>query len=521
MKIYRIPSLFLSFFLIFFTGCEDDDFTAVDLPSEVGDIQLNLSISNDDSGDVTASATGAGFIAFNFLFGEVEGEEPTLVTAGRDVTYTYPEGTFTMTVTGISPAGITEVVTTQEIVVSFTPPTNLTTDIQIDDRNVTVIPSADDATSFEVFFGDVENEEPRMIMAGGQAEHVYQVDSTFVIRTIARSASVNTLERTDTVTVRLTETLRVPVDFESEATGLQFVAFGGASSVVVDNPVSGGVNTSSRVAFGNKSSGAETFAGSFFELDEPINFSLGGRISLDFYSPNVDAVVKLRLEPAGGSESLGIEVDARTTVADEWETLVYDFRGFDLNAVPFVRVVVFFDFGNVGDNTDYFFDNIRQIENEAVAMLPEGFEAAEEGFELLVFGGAANPSVVPNPASSGINTSANVVSVLKADNSETFAGIVVRFPESVDFSAQQRVQVDVLSPKSGVTISLRAQDEADFNVGLTGDVTNTVVNEWETLTFDLSGIDPSLNLNEIVLFFDNGVQGDGSTYFFDNIRLIN
>lgn len=205
MKIYRIPSLFLSFFLIFFTGCEDDDFTAVELPSEVGEIQLNFSVSNNDSGDVTVSATGEGFIAFSFLFGDAEDEEPTLVSAGRDFTHTYSEGTFTLTVTGVSPAGITEVMVTQELVVAFTQPTNLVTNIRTNNRNISVIPSADNVTSFEVFFGDTENEEPTMIIPGDTATHTYEVDGEFVIKTIARGVSVTPVERLDTVQVVLLE----------------------------------------------------------------------------------------------------------------------------------------------------------------------------------------------------------------------------------------------------------------------------------------------------------------------------
>ncbi len=203
MQAYKLLSLLTVPFLIFCWSCTtDDDFTAVNLPTEAGDIQLNFRVSDDDSGDVTVVATGAGFQLFSFFFGDVEDEEPTVILPGRDVTHTYPEGTFTMKVIGQSAGGSTQEMT-QEIVVSFTPPANLVTNIAIDNRDVTVTPEADNAAVFEIFFGDVDNEEPTVVMPGSSADHTYAEDGQYVIRTVARSASVNTLERKDTIQVEL------------------------------------------------------------------------------------------------------------------------------------------------------------------------------------------------------------------------------------------------------------------------------------------------------------------------------
>ena len=56
------------------------------------------------------------------------------------------------------------------------------------------------------------------------------------------------------------------------------------------------------------------------------------------------------------------------------------------------------------------------------------------------------------------------------------------------------------------------------------DVNTTVENTWETLVFDFETlIDPSFSYNRIVIFFEfiPDLAGDGSTYYFDDIELIN
>ena len=56
------------------------------------------------------------------------------------------------------------------------------------------------------------------------------------------------------------------------------------------------------------------------------------------------------------------------------------------------------------------------------------------------------------------------------------------------------------------------------------DVNTTVENTWETLVFDFETlIDPAFDYNRIVIFFEFVVDlaGDGSTYYFDDIELIN
>ncbi len=128
-----------------------------------------------------------------------------------------------------------------------------------------------------------------------------------------------------------------------EGTPPAFTGFGGANSMVVDNPDASGENTSMKVGESLKNFGAEVWAGSYFDVAAPLDMVTYPRISVKTWSPAAGVVVKLKLEnQADPNES--VEVDVNTTVAEEWETLTFDFSSLSPTGT-YDRVVLFFDFG--------------------------------------------------------------------------------------------------------------------------------------------------------------------------------
>lgn len=130
-------------------------------------------------------------------------------------------------------------------------------------------------------------------------------------------------------------------DFEGTAPA--FTGFGGASSMVIDNPDATGENTTTKAAESLKPFGAETWAGSFFDVAAPLDLTTYSSISIKTWSPAVGTVIRLKLENQANGDEF-VEVDATTTVAEAWETLT-----FDLSSAPaftYDRIVLFFDFGN-------------------------------------------------------------------------------------------------------------------------------------------------------------------------------
>jgi flagellin-like hook-associated protein FlgL len=315
----------------------------------------------------------------------------------------------------------------------------------------------------------------------------------------------------------------LPVDFESTELTYDFGGFEGADSAIETNPDQTGENTSATVMRTIKTDGAQFFAGTFLNLDEPIDFSVNKGISIQSWSPKVGIPVRIRLEDAGNTA--GIEVDVTTTAASGWETLTFDFTNQINPAVNYVRVVVFFEFvaDLPGDGTTYYYDNIEVVEagdgTPGVA-LPVDFESTEltyvfEGFE------GADSAIETNPDQTGENTSATVMRTIKTDGAQFFAGTFLNLDEPIDFSVNKGISIQSWSPKAGIPVRIRLED-AGNTAGIEVDVTTTAASGWETLTADFTNlVNPSINYVRVIIFYEFVVDlpGDGTTYYYDNIEV--
>ena len=124
-----------------------------------------------------------------------------------------------------------------------------------------------------------------------------------------------------------------------------------------------------------------------------------------------------------------------------------------------------------------------------------------------------------NPSPAGENTSAKVAKQVKPNGAETWGGAFIQLPDPVDFSSMTEMEFKAWSPKAGINVLLKVENATDGGVFHEVQVTNTKAGEWETLTFDMSTIDKTKDYHKVVIFFDFGVNGDGSEYFYDDIKL--
>jgi hypothetical protein len=108
----------------------------------------------------------------------------------------------------------------------------------------------------------------------------------------------------------------VPVDFETS--NPEFESFGEKDGdviiTVVENPVSGGINTSGKVVEVVYLAGTEPWAGFFFDLAEKVDFSVNRTIKIKVYSPEVGHNITLKLEDIEDA-NIKNEKQALTTVA--------------------------------------------------------------------------------------------------------------------------------------------------------------------------------------------------------------
>lgn len=518
MKIFSIKNSLLALLLIGAFSCSKEEFVEL-MAGPPSDINLTFSIASDDTGELTVfpEATGASY--FEVFYGDVSGETPETIEAGQSGKHIYAEGTYTMRAIAYSISG-ESVEATQDINIQFTAPENLEVDVVIDPVNtnmVTVTPTADNATLYEIYFGDAENEEPTTIMDGESATHTYAETGTYTLRVIAKSASVNTLEYTEELNiVKPAVQLTLPIDFENPEISYVFTSFGGADLSVVENPDPSGENTSANVGRLFKTAGSEGWAGGFLQLPSPIDFDAADQFSVKVWSPKSGIVVRLKVENESNGD-IFYEADATTTTSDQWENLTYDFSGID-KSQSYHKVVIFFDFGNPGDDSEYFFDDFALSSLTQPFSLPINFEAENVDYTFTDFGNVST-SRIDNPDPSGSNTSAKVAALNKASGAETWGGTFMQLGDPIDFDANDQLAVKVWSPKSGIVVKMKVENSGNPDINYEVDVINTMSNTWEELVYDFSSIDKSQTYDRVVVFFDFGANGDGSDYYFDDIRL--
>ena len=204
MKIFKhLLLLFITTGLLVSCGGDDDDNPMEDLVAP-SNVMANIDIAQDDTGTVTVTPTADGASSFEVLFGDEDNEAATTLAPGQSATNVYEEGTYTISVTAIGSDG-QETQITSPITVAFTAPTNLMVDVVISEENpfeVTVTPTADDATMFAILFGDEEaGADATTIMAGENAVHVYEEVGEYTITVTAMGASATTVEVTETVLI--------------------------------------------------------------------------------------------------------------------------------------------------------------------------------------------------------------------------------------------------------------------------------------------------------------------------------
>ena len=519
MKIIKSINVLLLAILLSACASDNEVFETVDSIAAPSNISADIIISQDNTGSVTITPNGEGASQFEIYFNDGS-DENAILSIGESVERIYPEGNYQVKIVGI---GLndqsTEVLV--PLVVSFLPPENLIVTIENDPANnfkINISATADYATMFEVYFGDVLNEEPSLLMTDEIISHTYSEVGEYEVRVIARSGVDGAIETSQIVVISdIVFAYELFQDFEG--TPPIFTEFGDIGSTqVVTNPNLGGINTTNHTAQLDKATGSEVWGGTFFELNnQAIDFGGIKKMRFKTYSPFVGKVVKLKLENADAS--ITHEVDMVTTVANSWELLTFDFA--DAPEAEYIRVVVFFDFGTIGDGTLYYFDQMEVGEGSLVSTEPslmiEDFEGTPPVF--IEFGNIEAPLIIPNFDTSGINNTLTVASQLKTAGSEVWAGSFFEVSPSLDLGSYNNLSVMTYAPVVGAVIKLKLEN-ADASIVYEVDLESTVLNQWEELVYDFSDA-PEADYIRIVIFFDFGNPGNDSIYYYDQFQLTN
>ncbi len=548
----HIKKLLVLFLVInVFNSCdkEETSYALEDISAPIN-IKAIFNISQDDTGTVTVTPTAEGASTFEVYFGDVEGETPEKVSPGETATHVYAEGEFNLRVVAIGMTGLkSELV--RVVTISFSAPEDLIADIAISDSNpfeVSVTPSATNATVYDVYFGDVEDEEPTTIMDGEAAVHIYAETGDYTIRIVARGAGAATVEISEVVTISgvspCTAETEENIDpangdinwtFKTNDVAHTFDAFGNISGAIANNPITDGINASCFVQKVVKTEGCETWSGLGKELGTALDFTAATTnkiFTMKVLAETQITEVTLRLErlPFPDTDP-AIEAVASITEVGVWQELTFDFSA--INTGTYKSMIIYFERNQGCDGDVYYFDDIKQVGATAAAKpeMPINFEATNLDYTWNGFGssdfGPIPAGVIANPDASGANTSANVVQIEKLSGAQVWAGASLDLAGPVNFDNGTTVKVKVWSPRIGTPILFKMEDstsppDGNGNPTIVVEVivNSTVAMAWEELTFDLTtfgAFSTTNSYDRVILFPDFNNGGQGETFYFDDI----
>ena len=280
------------------------------------------------------------------------------------------------------------------------------------------------------------------------------------------------------------------------------------------NPDPNEINSSDNVAKITTNDGTLPFV--FVDNEYILDFSVRNQIQIDVYSPAVGKSVQFVIEKFNDF-NINIPLVATTTVANEWETLTFDFSGAEPDT--YGRIVIYMDFGGTDVGDVWYFDNV--VKNRPPITYDDGILADFDEYNPYWFNwGGSEFDIIDNPDDSGINTSERVGAFITSDLTWDGA-VVVEGYEKFDFSEGALFKIKVYAPDDGRSFLFQLEhfDDSTLPDGRVFVIatTNSFL-EWEELSFDFGnmGLESDFYSKIVVMPDFNGVVV-GEEWLFDDI----
>lgn len=287
---------------------------------------------------------------------------------------------------------------------------------------------------------------------------------------------------------------------------------GSISSLIVDNPNLGSGNPSNAV-LQVTDNGTDAWDALVLDFGGPMDLTTNNFLKIKVLSTR--AVPLLAKLEAGTSPAK--EVWGAIDVVDEWTEYTFDFS--DQANENHNKVVFFFNGGETdGTASDvYYIDDIKFDVFDPCNGIPADVSIVND-FECqqnYSIPGFVVNTIVANPDTSGINTSATVLEV--TDNgSEPWDALLFEFGQPIDLSVKNQLKIKILSTN---VVPLLAKLEGGTSPvkEIWGNITTT--GTWTEYSFDFSD-QATENQQTLVLFF-NGGESNGTAadiYYIDDLK---
>ncbi len=339
---------------------------------------------------------------------------------------------------------------------------------------------------------------------------------------------------------------RIYEDFQSNRN----VVYGlktGVLTEAVANPSATGINTSALVGryVRNSSELYDVFNIKNVVISNANDYVYGRkRISFDLYtSAPVGTKISMQLENSNVTTATNYPsgrhsgYKAVTTVQNKWETIEFEFEKIidpNTSALTINNVVFLFE-SNSNSGATYYFDNLLTRAETEKPIVATDVLQNYDGINKIIKGTTTGTySVVANPGSNSVNSSANVAKYVRNVTEQydvLFFNTQATIEDAGLFKSQtNKIMIDVYTTAPvGTVVSMNFENSAtslpaNYPTGRNSNYVaiTTKQNQWETLTFYYNSSPDAgtsnLAVNQMVLLFNSGSYTN-DTYYFDNIRI--
>lgn len=271
------------------------------------------------------------------------------------------------------------------------------------------------------------------------------------------------------------------------------------------NPDESGINTSRFV--GKYIDPTGPWDALIYDFGAPIDLSTHNTFKIKVKT-NVDGILKAKLE---GGTSAPVEIDA-TITSDNWTEYTFDFSDqFNQNHT---KLVLFFNAGVDTNGTDvYYIDDLRF---EVTADPCDGVNpdlSIVNDFDCQQNQNVPEVEIIATPNKNDINSSK--FSGKYVDEVGAWDAVIIDYGTPIDLSTNNVFHIKVNAPVTG---TLKVKLEGGSSNPIEKDAAVNVTGEWVEYTFDFSS-QANENHNKIVMFFNAGVETDGTDiYYMDDLR---
>lgn len=287
---------------------------------------------------------------------------------------------------------------------------------------------------------------------------------------------------------------------------------------VINNPDLTPENSSTRVGEYTDLAN-DPWAAITIEFPEGINLDVNNQFVFQIWSP-VEAPILVKLE---GGSSAPVEIFTDVTQTEFWQTIQVDFSEFA--GGDYRRVAFFFNAGVSADETIVYLDNLRWSRESYFGCIADYETAASSITNFQYFANGTLEAegyqfeVVDNPNPSGINESDRVGKFIKAGDAAPFAGMFADLDAAIDWKDEDKIFKAMVHMDHLGNFAVKLEGSATGQPPLEIPVENTLIDEWEELTFDFSAAADNAEYRRLTVFFDLGIDATGEDVvsYFDNL----